>query len=375
MIVSSQALEKSMEFTDQIKAIAARLPNLLDSIQTEEATKQYLIIPFIQALGYDVFDPREVFPEFDANVGASKKYKLDYAILKEGKPIVLIECKAKGDKLDKDSWSQLFHYFVATNARIGVLTNGTIYKFFTDLDKPNRMDDHPFLEIDMQDLKEPLLEELKKITKASFNIEEMVSAATELKYVGGIVKILQEQLSSPSEEFTKVFFAQLCTGRVFTPNVKVQFAGYTKRALNQFVRDRVSGLLDGSPLPISNVATTDPGEPEPILVTTEEELEGYHIVKSILRETVDLSHVAYRDVQSYFGILFDDNNRKPICRLYFNNSKSKRLGLFECGGEKQEEKVSLASLNDIYKYADRLKATAEYYTRKPDLDVKLEQAA
>jgi predicted type IV restriction endonuclease len=92
-----------MEFTDQIKAIAARLPMLLDSIQTEEATKQYLIIPFIQALGYDVFDPREVFPEYDANVGASKKYKLDYAILKDGKPIILIECKAKGDKLDKDS--------------------------------------------------------------------------------------------------------------------------------------------------------------------------------------------------------------------------------------------------------------------------------
>ncbi|MBE9012575.1 type I restriction enzyme HsdR N-terminal domain-containing protein [Pseudanabaenaceae cyanobacterium LEGE 13415] len=370
-----------MEFTDQIKAIAARLPVLLDSIQTEEATKQYLIIPFIQALGYDVFDPREVFPEFDANVGASKKYKLDYAILKDGKPIILIECKAKGDKLDKDSWSQLFHYFVATNARIGVLTNGTVYKFFTDLDKPNKMDDHPFLEIDLQDLKEPLIDELRKITKASFNLEEMVSAATELKYVGGIVQILTEQLSSPSEEFTKFFFAQLCPGRIFTPNAKLQFASYTQRALNQFVRDRLSYLLDDSSLqahPIEPVKVKgqDPIEAVEGVVTTEEELEGYHIVKSILRETVDLKRVAYRDVQSYFGILFDDNNRKPICRLYFNNPKSKRIGLFECGGdEKQEEKVNIDSLNDIYKYADRLKATVEYYTRKPELEIKLEQAA
>lgn len=368
-----------MDFTDKIKEIAVRLPVLLDSIQTEEATKQYLIIPFIQALGYDVFDPREVFPEFDANVGASKKYKLDYAILKEGKPIILIECKAKGDKLDKDSWSQLFHYFVATNARIGVLTNGTIYKFFTDLDKPNKMDDHPFLEIDMRDLKEPLIEELKKITKASFNLEEMVSAATELKYVGGIVKILQEQLSSPSEDFTKVFFAQLCPGRVFASNVKIQFAGYTKRALNQFVKDRLSDLLGNSELLMPTdepPVEADSVKTETTIITTEEELEGYHIVKSILREMVDLNRVAYRDVESYFGILFDDNNRKPICRLYLNNPRFKRLGLFECGVEKkQEEKVNLDSLNDIYKYADRLKATVEYYVQKAETSIKLEQVA
>jgi predicted type IV restriction endonuclease len=110
------------------------------------------------------------------------------------------------------------------------------------------MDDHPFLEIDMHDLKEPLIDELKKITKSSFNLEEMVSAATELKYVGGIVQILTEQLSSPSEDFTKVFFAQLCPGRVFAPNAKTQFASYTQRALNQFVRDRLNILLGDSPL-------------------------------------------------------------------------------------------------------------------------------
>jgi predicted type IV restriction endonuclease len=360
-----------MDFTDQVKALAARMPNLLDSILTEEATKQYLIIPFIQALGYDVFDPREVFPEFDANVGASKKYKLDYAILQEGKPIILIECKWRGDTLT-EGYSQLFHYFSATNARIGVLTNGIIYRFYADLDKPNKMDDKPFLEIDMLSLKEPLVDELKKITKSAFNLEEMVSAATELKYVGGILGILTEQLSSPSEDLTKFFFSQSCPGKVFSPTAKAQFADYTKRALKQFIRDQLSHILDASGFTGSASLTVEPtpvidssslsDDSEPKIITTEEELEGYHIVKSILREAIEPNRVAYRDVQSYFGILLDNNNRKPICRLHFNNLSAKKLGLFGQGGDdKQEEKIAIDNLNDIYKYADRLKATVQYY--------------
>jgi predicted type IV restriction endonuclease len=295
-----------MDFTDQVKALAARMPNLMDSILTEEATKQYLIIPFIQALGYDVFDPREVFPEFDANVGASKKYKLDYAILQEGKPIILIECKWRGDTLT-EGYSQLFHYFSATNARIGVLTNGIIYRFYADLDKPNKMDDKPFLEIDMLNLKEPLVDELKKITKSTFNLEEMVSAATELKYVGGILGILTEQLSSPSEDLTKFFFNQCCPGKVFSPTAKTQFADYTKRALKQFIRDQLSHILDASGFtgsaspaiepPSSDLSSTSDSsqsqdDSQSKVVTTEEELEGYYIVKSILREAIDPHRIA-----------------------------------------------------------------------------------
>jgi predicted type IV restriction endonuclease len=105
-----------------------------------------------------------------------------------------------------------------------------------------------------------------------------------------------------------------------------------------------------------------PSDAESKIITTEEELEGYYIVKSILREVIEPSRIAYRDVQSYFGILLDNNNRKPICRLYFNNTSAKRLGLFEHGSdEKQEEKIFIENLNDIYKYAERLKLTAQHY--------------
>ncbi|MBD1866113.1 type I restriction enzyme HsdR N-terminal domain-containing protein [Cyanobacteria bacterium FACHB-471] len=369
-----------MDFADQIKALAAKTQGILSNIRTEEATKQYLVIPFIQALGYDVFDPKEVVPEFDANVGAARKYKLDYAIFKDGNPIILIECKNKEEKFaDKcHAYSQLFHYFAATDARIGVLTNGVIYQFYADLEKAHKMDEKPFLEIDMLNLKEALVDELKKVTKSAFDIDKMVTAATELKYVGGILGILTEQLTAPSEDFTKVFYSQLCPGKVFSPTAKHQFADYMKRALRQFVREQISNLLDASGFtggtPVqphtqssdSSSSTDDSSESKPAnkIVTTDEELEGFYIVKSILREVVDPSRIIHRDVQSYFGILLDDNKLKPICRLHFNTPSNKRIGLFEHGGEeKQEEKFNVEKIDDIYKYASQLKATVEHYER------------
>ena len=179
-----------MDLVDQIKAIASNLPNQLDRIKTEEATKVSLVMPFIQALGYNVFDINEVVPEFDANVGASKKYKLDYAIFQDSKPIILIECKHHADNLNNgDAYSQLFHYFASTMARIGVLTNGISYRFYSDLVESNKLDEKPFLEIDLFNLQEGLIDELKKLSKQSFNIDVILSTASELKYTREIKRI------------------------------------------------------------------------------------------------------------------------------------------------------------------------------------------
>jgi hypothetical protein len=111
---------------------------------------------------------------------------------------------------------------------------------------------------------------------------------------------------------------------------------------------------------------SDP-EPDPTkqVVTTEEELQGLYIVKSILRELVEPRRIVYRDKVGFCGILLDDNNRKPICRLYFNNLQSKKLALFNHNGDgNEEEKVPIQDLNDIYKYADQLKTTVVHYEKK-----------
>lgn len=150
-----------MDFIDQIRVLASRIANTKDIIQTEEATKNAMIMPFIQALGYNVFDPLEVTPELVSDVGTKKGEKVDYAILKDGKPIILFECKKCGGDLSINHASQLFRYFHVTEARFGVLTNGLIYRFFTDLEQPNKMDEKPFLEFNLLDFKDQDIDELK----------------------------------------------------------------------------------------------------------------------------------------------------------------------------------------------------------------------
>lgn len=137
-----------MEINEKIYNLADRIKQLKSNIQTEEATKQSFILPFFQVLGYDVFNPLEFVPEFTADVGIKKHEKVDYAILKDGEPLILIEAKSCTEKLDKHA-SQLFRYFGTTKAKFAILTNGIVYNFYTDLEQPNIMDSQPFYILDM----------------------------------------------------------------------------------------------------------------------------------------------------------------------------------------------------------------------------------
>src|SRR6185295_5396399 len=224
--------EGAMDFIDKIRELAARISKQLDFIQTEEATKNALIMPFISALGYNVFDPTEVTPELCADVGIKKGEKVDYAILRDNKPIILFECKHHAADLSKVHASQLYRYFSVTAARFGVLTNGIAYWFFTDLEAPNKMDAKPFFEFNVLDIKEPAVEELKKFTKSAFDLNNILTTASELKYTREIRRIMAEQMQEPSDEFVKFFAAQVYQGRM-TQAVREQFAQFTRQALKQ----------------------------------------------------------------------------------------------------------------------------------------------
>jgi len=357
-----------MDFIDEIRALAARIPKQLEHIQTEEATKSALIMPFIQTLGYNVFDPTEVVPEYIADIGTKKGEKADYAILMDNKPMMLFECKWCGRDLGGEDASQLYRYFSATAARIGVLTNGVIYRFFSDLEQPNIMDQRPFLVFDMQNIHESLVTELKKLSKNAFDLKEMLSTASDLKYTREMRKILREELRSPSENFTRFLASQVYSGRL-TQSVREQFTDIVKRAFNQFINEMINARLISA---MEEVAPPEPpstepeeeevqeeGDRESRIETTNEELEGYYIVKSILRDIIDPGRIAHRDTISYMGILLDDNNRKPICRLHFNNQDIKYVSLF--GENREEEKVQIRKLDDLYKYSDMLKFIVSYY--------------
>ena len=355
-----------MDLIDQLKVLSSKASKQMDLIKTEEATKNAFVMPFISALGYNVFDPTEVTPELTADIGTKKKEKVDYAILKEGEPIILFECKWCGSDLNEENFSQLYRYFNVTKARFGVLTNGILYRFYSDLDEPNKMDTKPFLEINLLEVKDSVVDELKQFSKSFFNVQEALTTATELKYTREIKRILTEQLSMPSEEFVKFFASQIYTGKL-NQAAKQQFTHFTKKALNQFINDRINDRLKSALVAEEQHVETNDGETQEEndkstqgkIVTTEEEIEGYEIVRSILEKAIDGNRVVMRDKVNFCGILLDDNNRKPICRFYFNNPKKKYLALIN--EDKQEEKVPIKELKDIHQYAEKLKATVSYY--------------
>ncbi len=197
---------EGMDLLERVEEVANRARKRLEKVETEEATKTALVMPFIsQVLGYNVFDPSEVVPEFTADVGTKKGEKVDYAIIQDDKPVMLFECKRYGTALDKDHASQLYRYFSVTQARFGVLTDGIVYRFFSDLEEPNKMDDRPFFELDLLDFNDAEVEELRRFTKASFNIDQILSNAKDLKYTREIKRILADEWTNPSEDLARYF--------------------------------------------------------------------------------------------------------------------------------------------------------------------------
>lgn len=352
------------DFDDRIRDLAARIPSQLEHIRTEEACKSALVMPFINALGYNVFDPREVTPELVADVGTKKGEKVDYAILRDGKPIMLFECKGCDCNLDNAHASQLYRYFSVTDARFGILTNGLVYRFFSDLDASNRMDAKPFLEINLLALDEVLVGELAKFSKASFDIDAILATASELKYMKEIKRVLANEMQEPSEELVRFFLSRVYEGRA-TTTIRGQFAELVRRSLHEFVSERVRDRLKSALAGESGSQTQTPAATaaesigEESAETTDDELQAWLIVKAILAEIVDPRRIAMRDQKSYCAILFDDNNRRPVCRLHFNAVNKKYLGLFD--ENRTETRVPVTDPQDLFRHAAHIKATVQRY--------------
>lgn len=355
-----------MDLIDRMKDIASRIPKQMEYTQTEEATKNAFIMPFISALGYDVFNPLEVIPEYTSDIGTKKGEKVDYAIKKDDEIIILVECKWSGADLHKQHASQLYRYFSVTSARFAILTNGIEYEFYSDIDETNKMDSKPFFVFNMLHFEDHHINELKKFTKSAFSLEDILTTASTLKYAGAIKKILEEELKNPSEAFVRFITNQVYDGRLTQPVVE-QFTKIVKDARSQFINERINERLKTALSANQSEATSEeiteseesdesPSERNGV-ETTQDEIDGFNIVRAILREQIDVSRVTMRDTKSYCGILLDDNNRKPICRLRFNTSQ-KYLGVFS---NKNEERVELDSIDDIFKYADRIKAVILEY--------------
>ncbi|WP_221564617.1 type I restriction endonuclease [Alkalihalobacillus sp. TS-13] len=355
-------------FVQQLKSLSSRVEKIRENIHTEEATKTSLIMPFIQILGYDIFNPEELVPEFVADVGIKKGEKIDYAIMHGNDPVILIEAKSVNEILTKHD-SQLFRYFGTTKAKFAILTNGIEYNFFTDLEEQNRMDQKPFFTFNILELRDNHILEIAKFRKSHFDITNVLTTASELKYTNEIKQLLGREWENPSDELIKFILNDVYQG-VKTKKVIDNFREIIKKSLNQFISEKVNDKLqkalntsDDKPIEQTKneVAATeqiqeDKQAPQDLIETTEEEIEGYVLIKLILKDHIQSNRVFYRDNKSYFNVLLDDNIRKWVCRLGFNSS-NKYIQL----NDENKTSYKLNSVDEIMYYKENIIDVAKQY--------------
>ena len=340
-----------MTFEEELQEFSKNISTKKKGITTEETTKLALILPFLKILGYDVENPYELKAEYAADVGVKKNEKIDLAILIENKVQMLIECKSANTKLSYKHLEQLFRYFTVSDVKIAILTNGVLYQFFTDSQNPGKMDEEPFLEVDLRNLTDKKIESLKLFTKQSFSLEKIMEHVEELKYRYAIHETLLEEIAYPSDELIKVIAKKVYSGVLNKLKQK-----YFHKLIKEELRDVFENNYD---LESSEI------------VTSEEEIGGFCIVKAILSEIIDPDRIAMRYRKTYCAILFDDNQNYTICRLYFNDLDNLAIAFFDSmardkKGSRIEEKIAINKVNDIYNYKEKLLDTVQTYKKITD---------
>jgi len=359
-----------MDFKDAILQLSERIEKQRDSISTEEATKNAFIMPMISILGYDIFNPFEVVPEMDCDITKKKGEKIDYAIMKGDEPIILIESKHCKQNLNLHE-TQLKKYFVASNARFGVLTNGIEYNFYTDLDKANIMDDKPFLVVNMLNLSDNDIEQLKKFHKSYYNEQEILSIAAQLQIMLAIKELIINDFQNPSHEFVRYFIREINKGKSTIKQIE-QYTPLVKKSISNYVNDVISERLN---LAIKNESGQKTNlqkqeneehregivfeDKENGIITTQEEIDAYNIIRSILRKHIDVKKITYTDNKAYFVVKI--SYFSWICRLSLNKS-SKRI-CFPKDNYKSNEWFDIDSLDDIFKYEEKLVEALEMATK------------
>lgn len=352
-----------MSVEQAVSQLAMKMKELKPLIETEEATKTAFVIPFISdVLGYDVTDPREVIPEYTADVGTKKGEKVDFAIKSGDDFRFLIECKKIGEPLDLNHANQLVRYFNVTDTEFAILTNGEVWEFYTQLDAMNRMDEKPFMVLDLSAVDARNFPHLEMCTKANFDADSITAKAEELKYISEIKKVITREFKEPSPEMVKFIAAQVTTRRMTAQNLEF-FSDLTNTALHQYLRDEVNRRLRSAqdledPRTVVDIADQpDETEEESVsgdgIVTTEEEVQAFGIIQAICCSEVPATDIYMRDAKSYCAILYQDNNRKPIARLLFDR-QIPRIIIFSPNRSEQVFDIT-EGLEEIYKYQNELR--------------------
>ena len=226
------------------------------------------------------------------------------------------------------------------------------------------MDEKPFLEFNITTITDNQIEEVKKFHKSYFNAETISLTATDLKFTSELKVLIHKEMTDPSENFVKHFAKQVYPS-VVTAKVLEQFTILTKNSINQYVSDIITDWLKSAlqkeqekQVKTPEQIVEESKEPVNKINTTVEELESFYIIKSILRTKISCNRIFFRDAQSYFAILLDDNNRRGICRLYLTGQK-KYIGVFN--SSRDEIKHEINTIDDIYNFSDSIISTTKAF--------------
>ncbi|MBC2262825.1 endonuclease [Listeria sp. FSL L7-0091] len=340
-------------YKNSLNIIIERLETIKRTIKTEEATKITLVLPFFQALNYDIFNPQEFVPDYTADSDIKIRETIDYAIMKDGNPIILINVKPVDKSLQKHD-SQLFNYFRTSNTKIGILTNGDEYLFFTDLDEPNKMDSAPFLSFCLSTIEEKQITELSKFYKNNFNMNSILKTTLDLKYTKQIRYFLDTEFNSPSKESVSFILNSFYKGRKRHSVIK-RFSPMIKQSMHQFITDAVSNKLNtilNSSIHQNkkmDVTEKDSKLSNDDIVVTKEKIAAYTITKLILKDSINLKRVSCDDNKSHFSVLLDTNNRKWLFRLHINNDRS-YIVFNDC----YKTELDILDAIDIYNHKDKM---------------------
>jgi hypothetical protein len=264
-----------------------------------------------------------------------------------------------------------------------VLTDGARYLFYTDLEAANKMDDRPFFEFNLLDFNAAAVEELKRFSKGAFDVATIVSSASNLKYLRALLSEVRAEFAAPSEDLVRVLASRATPGVRFTAQIKEQYTELTRKAMDTFLNEAInlrlksamspdtSGVSVGTPValasapaPVAAAAPEVQSNDESDISTTEEETSAFRIIQAIGSEITDPEDIVMRDAKSYCAILYKDNNRRPIARLYFNRKKALQVGIFKGDGE---IRADIERLTDIFKFKpDILAAIQQYQAPKPE---------
>ncbi|MFN6526030.1 type I restriction endonuclease [Nostoc sp. ChiSLP03a] len=404
-----------MGFTEDITKLSEQVRKRADQVVGEESTKMALIVPFLSVLGYDVYDPSEVMPEYVADFAIKKAgqfEKVDYALAINNNIVMLVEAKARGQKAEAHD-GQLSRYFNGLlTTKVAIVTNGVEYRFFTDLRDKNVMDKEPFFTFNVLEYDTKDIDNLKFFHRDNFEVTAITNHAEEMVYVKGMTQLLGNLLRSPSEEFVRFLVTELGTvapsyeikGRItgkiidkFKPIVKKSIQGSLVELMTRSLTPVIDQPVE-PPIDVDiEVGDIQPDPQESKVVTTAEEIEAFEKIKAITQTSTSYNYqLQYKDTVSYFGINLVGKSTWWFLRLYLSSQKKSfitRLSVDEIKSlasnfEVQEvsaslgdaaSKVIISSVSDLDKLTSLIlrcyeAEAAKHQILTPDL-IRMEKSA